>query len=194
VLHRGDLREKVREGREGNLVLFVVDASGSMAARRRMTAVKGAVVSLLLDAYRRRDRVGLVTFRAAGAELALPPTTSVDLAAALLADLPTGGRTPLAAGLSRAAEVLAVERVRDPRRRPLLVLVTDGRHTAGGDPLPVAAALAARRVPAVVVDTEDGAVRLGLAAQVAAALRAPALRLEQLAADALAGVVRAVAA
>jgi len=190
----GDLREKVRQGREGNLVLFVVDASGSMAARRRMTAVKGAVLSLLLDAYRRRDRVGLVTFRGDGAQVALPPTTSVDLAARLLAELPTGGRTPLAAGLARAAEVVAVEAVRDPSRRPLLVVVTDGRRTAGPDPRPVAGALAARGVAAVVVDTEDGVVRLGMAGELAAALGAPWLRVEQLAAGSLAGVVRTAAA
>ncbi|MGH3125198.1 MAG: VWA domain-containing protein, partial [Streptosporangiaceae bacterium] len=95
-----DLREAVREGREGNLVLFALDASGSMAARQRMRAVKGAVLSLLVDAYQRRDKVGLVTFRGAGAELALPPTSSVEAAARRLASLATGGRTPLAAGLA----------------------------------------------------------------------------------------------
>jgi magnesium chelatase subunit D len=188
-----DLREKIREGREGNLVLFVVDASGSMAARQRMTAVKGAVLSLLLDAYQRRDRVGLIVFRGEGAEVALPPTASVDLAARSLEGLPTGGRTPLAAGLNRAGELLAAERVRDPRRRPLVVLVTDGRVTgAGGIGAAEAAAagLAARRVPAVVVDTEDGRVRLGLAGRVADALGAPWLRLEELAAGTLAGMVK----
>ncbi len=128
VLRADDLREVVREGREGNLVLFVVDASGSMAARKRMSAVKTAVLSLLLDAYQRRDKVGLITFRGAGAEVALPPTSSVEAGAARLRSLPTGGRTPLAAGLMRAADVLRVERLRDPARRPLLVLVTDGRR------------------------------------------------------------------
>ncbi|WP_119583615.1 magnesium chelatase subunit D family protein, partial [Streptomyces europaeiscabiei] len=93
VVRRDDLRQATREGREGNLVLFVVDASGSMAARQRMSAVKGAVLSLLLDAYQRRDKVGLVTFRGAAAEVALPPTSSVDAAAARLESLPTGGRT-----------------------------------------------------------------------------------------------------
>ena len=128
-----DLREAVREGREGNLVLFAVDASGSMAARQRMRAVKGAVLSLLLDAYQRRDKVGMVTFRGTGAELTLPPTSSVEAAARRLASLATGGRTPLAAGLARAARVLAAERLRDPRRRALLVVVTDGRATSGSD-------------------------------------------------------------
>jgi magnesium chelatase subunit D len=197
VLRRGDLRAHVREGREGNLILFVVDASGSMAARRRMAATKGAVLSLLLDAYRRRDRVGLVTFGGRDARVLLAPTSSVDLATGRLASLPTGGRTPLAAGLARAGAVLAVEAVRDPRRRPLLVLVTDGRANAAGSAVdPVAAALrqarglAARGVAALVVDTEDGAVRLGIAGELARALGAPWVRLEALAAQPLAGVVR----
>jgi magnesium chelatase subunit D len=194
LLRRSDLRQHVREGREGNLILFVVDASGSMAARRRMAATKGAVLSLLLDAYQRRDRVGLVTFRGEGAAVLLPPTASVELAAERLGALPTGGRTPLAAGLARAGEVLAAERVRDPRRRPLLVLVTDGRANAGvsavGQALAQAGALAARRVGAVVVDTEDGPVRLGIAAEVARVLGAPCVRLDALAAQPLAGVVR----
>ncbi len=131
VIRRGDIREPVREGREGNLVLFVVDASGSMAARQRMRAVKGAVLSLLLDAYQRRDKVGLITFRGTSAELALPPTSSVEAGARRLEELPTGGRTPLAAGLLRADGVLRAERLRDPDRRPLLVVVTDGRATHG---------------------------------------------------------------
>ncbi|MET8676223.1 magnesium chelatase subunit D family protein [Streptomyces sp. NPDC004647] len=137
VVRRDDLRQAVREGREGNLVLFVVDASGSMAARQRMTAVKGAVLSLLLDAYQRRDKVGLVTFRGSEAALALPPTSSVEAGAARLEKLPTGGRTPLAAGLLKAREVLRIERLRDPSRRPLLVVVTDGRATAAGSGGPV---------------------------------------------------------
>jgi magnesium chelatase subunit D len=131
-LRREDLREARREGREGNLILFLVDASGSMAARARMGAVKGAVLSLLLDAYQRRDKVGLITFRGSAARVLLPPTSSVEAAAARLAELPTGGRTPLAAGLLRAHEVLRTERLRDPDRRPLLVVVTDGRATSSG--------------------------------------------------------------
>lgn len=178
LLRADDLREVVREGREGNLVLFVVDASGSMAARRRMTAVKTAVLSLLLDAYQRRDKVGLVTFRGAGAELALPPTSSVEAGAARLRALPTGGRTPLAAGLTRAADVLRVERLRDPARRPLVVLVTDGRATSGGDVDRAAALL--QGTACVVVDCESGPVRLGLAVRLAARLGARLLPLDAL--------------
>jgi magnesium chelatase subunit D len=179
VIRDGDLREAVREGREGNLVLFVVDASGSMAARKRMTAVKTAVLSLLLDAYQRRDKVGLVTFRGSAAHLALPPTSSVEAGAARLRSLPTGGRTPLAEGLTRAAEVLRVERLRDPARRPLLILVTDGRATSGGDVDRAAGLL--KGVASVVVDCETGPVRLGLARRLAFRMRAQAVPLDSMA-------------
>ncbi|WP_262508636.1 putative cobaltochelatase [Streptomyces spongiicola] len=200
VVRRDDLRQAAREGREGNLVLFVVDASGSMAARRRMGSVKGAVLSLLLDAYQRRDKVGLVTFRGDAAELALPPTSSVDAAAARLGELPTGGRTPLAAGLLKARDVLRVERLRDPSRRPLLVVVTDGRATGagGGDALALAGRAArlhaAEGTAAVVVDCETGPVRLGLAGDLARDLGGTAVTLDELRADSIAGLVRDVRA
>ncbi|WP_218882860.1 VWA domain-containing protein [Spinactinospora alkalitolerans] len=192
VLRSGDLREAVREGREGNLVLFCVDASGSMAARTRMRAVKGAVLSLLLDAYQRRDKVGLVVFRGRGAEVALPPTSSVEAGARRLRELRTGGRTPLAAGLLRSADVLRVERMRDPRRRPLLVVVTDGRATHGGldDALRAGARIRAQGVQSVVVDCESGPVRLGLAGRLAAETGGARVGLEELGADALTGLVR----
>ncbi|MFB7497734.1 putative cobaltochelatase [Streptomyces sp. NPDC056161] len=196
VVRGDDLRQATREGREGNLVLFVVDASGSMAARQRMGAVKGAVLSLLLDAYQRRDKVGLVTFRGAAADLALPPTSSVDAAAARLRSLPTGGRTPLAAGLLKAHEVLRVERLRDPARRALLVVVTDGRATGGPEPVALAERaarlFAAEQVACVVVDCESGPVRLGLAAGLAAGLGGTAVTLDELRADSIAGLVRDV--
>jgi magnesium chelatase subunit D len=194
VLRPGDLREARHEGRESNLVLFAVDTSGSMAARARMGAVKGAVLSLLLDAYQRRDKVGMVTFRGSGAEVALPPTFSVEAAAARLAAVPTGGRTPLAAGLLRAHELLRTERIRDPRRRALLVLVTDGRATGGPDPVAsahrAAGLLAVAGVHSVVVDCESGPVRLGLAAALAQSLGGVLLQLEELAAGPLADSVR----
>ncbi|MFF3448948.1 putative cobaltochelatase [Streptomyces sp. NPDC002667] len=196
VVRRDDLRQATREGREGNLVLFVVDASGSMAARQRMGAVKGAVLSLLLDAYQRRDKVGLVTFRGRDAQVALPPTSSVDAAAARLESLPTGGRTPLAAGLLRAHEVLRVERLRDPARRALVVVVTDGRATGGPEPVALAARaarlFAAEGIASVVVDCESGPVRLGLAGQLAGELGGTAVTLGELRADAIAGLVKDV--
>jgi magnesium chelatase subunit D len=171
-----DLRLAVTEGRESNLVLLVVDASGSMAARRRMEAVKTAALSLLLDAYQRRDKVGLVTFRGAGATLALPPTSSIDIAARRLQELPSGGRTPLAEGLLCAAETLRLERIRDPRRRPLLVLVTDGRATSGPDALQRARMsaeyLRSTGVSSVVIDCETGRFKMGLAVELSARLGA----------------------
>ncbi|MFC6595350.1 putative cobaltochelatase [Kitasatospora paranensis] len=194
VLAKDDFREQVRRGRESNLVLFVVDASGSMAARQRMGAVKGAVMSLLMDAYQRRDKIGMITFRGTGAELALPPTSSVEVGAARLEQLPTGGRTPLAAGLLRAHEVLRIERLRDPDRRPLLVVVTDGRATGGRDALAqagrAAGLLAAQGVASVVLDCESGHVRLGLAHTLAAQLGGPAVTLDELRAEGVAALVR----
>jgi magnesium chelatase subunit D len=159
-----------------------------------MRAAKGAVLSLLLDAYQRRDKVGLVTFRGDGAELVLPPTSSVEAGARRLATLATGGRTPLAAGLARSAEVLAAEKIRDPARRPLLVIVTDGRATRGGDADLARATAMLAGVAAVVVDCETGPIRLGLAVALAARLGAALVSLEDLpsaGAGTLAGVVRA---
>ena len=192
-----DVRRAVRVGREGNLVIFVVDASGSMAARDRMAAVGGAALSLLLDAYQRRDKVAVITFRAGGARLVLPPTTSAHIAARRLTRFDTGGTTPLAEGLLAARDVVTRERVRDRSRRPLVVLLTDGRATAGSDPLRrshiAAARLRAEGAAAVVVDCETSYVRLGLAAELAVHLQAPVLRLEQLRAEALAQAVRRAA-
>ncbi|MCD2262280.1 magnesium chelatase subunit D family protein [Dietzia aurantiaca] len=190
-----DLRSAVREGRESNLVLFCVDASGSMAARTRMEQVKTAILSLLLDAYRRRDTVGLVTFRGSGAQVALPPTSSVDIAATRLAELPGGGRTPLAEGLLATAEVLRIEKVRDPRRRPLVVVVTDGRATHGPDALArsraAATGLASLGTTSVVVDCETGRFRMGLAAELAAQLGAEHVPLGEVTAEGLTDTVRA---
>ncbi|WP_433539057.1 VWA domain-containing protein [Micromonospora sp. CA-249363] len=176
-LRPDDVREAVREGREGNLVLFVVDASGSMGARQRMVTVKDAVLALLTDAYQRRDKVAVIAFRGAGARTLLPATSSVLAASTRLAELPTGGRTPLAEGLLAAADLLRVERLRDPKRRPLVLIVTDGRATAGTRPLDRAAAaarvLAATGAPCVVVDCETGPIRLNLATRLATQLTAP---------------------
>lgn len=184
-----DLRTARREGREANLVLFCVDASGSMAARKRMEQVKTAILSLLLDAYQRRDKVGLVTFRGDGAEVALPPTHSVDIASRRLAELPAGGRTPLAEGLLTAAEVLRVEKVRDPRRRPLLIVITDGRATHGADAVArsrqAAQWIAEHRTTAVVVDCEQGPMRMGLAGSLAQAMQATHLPIADVSASAL---------
>ena len=192
-----DIRRAVRVGREGNLVIFVVDASGSMAARDRMAAVGGAALSLLRDAYQRRDKVAVITFRGDGARVLLPPTTSAHIASRRLTRFDTGGTTPLAKGLLAARDLVVRERVRDRARRPLVVVLTDGRATGGPDPLgrsrSAAARLVAEGAAAVVVDCETSYVRLGLAGELAAQLDAPVLQLDQLRADYLAQAVRRAA-
>ena len=199
LVEAGDLREALREAKAPNLVVLAVDASGSMGAERRMEAAKGAVLSLLLDAYQRRDRVALVTFRGEAAEVALRPTSSVEVARARLAALPTGGRTPLAAGIGAALDLAVGAGRQAGGRRPLLVVVSDGRATAGPpgtDPLGAAreAAAAVRRqgLPSVVVDADQGATRLGLAAELAEAMGARHLTLAELSAGTLAEAVREV--
>jgi magnesium chelatase subunit D len=169
-----------------------------------MNAVAGAVVALLRDAYQRRDKVGVVTFRGPGATVTLPPTTSVHTAHHRLADLRTGGRTPLADGLRTARRVLRAERVRDPRRRGLLIVLTDGRATVGrakplDDALEAARGLAREARPGrggpamstVVVDCESGPVRLGLAARVAGAAGGAIVGLDELTGESVAAVARA---
>ena len=201
-----DLREKVRETQTGSLILFLVDASGSMGAQRRMVAVKGAVLSLLLDAYQRRDRVALISFRGTRADLLLPPTGSVELAQLYLQDMPTGGRTPLSRGLYAALEVLETERLKDRETLPLLVLLSDGRANvamaggisgdggSAGDAADETKAMAAlveeKKIQSVVIDTELDFIKLGLARQVAEAMGARYLKLEELRADSLAEAVR----
>ncbi|BBY60092.1 magnesium chelatase subunit D family protein [Mycolicibacterium sarraceniae] len=192
-----DIRRAIRVGREGNLVIFVVDASGSMAARDRMSAVTGAALSLLRDAYQRRDKVAVITFRQDGARVLLPPTTSAHIASRRLTRFDTGGATPLAQGLLAARDIVIRERVRDRTRRPLVVVLTDGRATGGPDPLgrsrSAARQLVAEGAAAVVVDCETSYIRLGLAADLAENLEAPLLQLEQLRAEYLAQALRRAA-
>ena len=189
-----DVRRAIREGREGNLVIFVVDASGSMAARDRMSAVTGATLSLLRDAYQRRDKVAVITFRQQDAQVLLPPTSSVHIASRRLSRVDTGGKTPLAQGLLAARDVVVREKARDRARRSLVVVLTDGRATGGADPLgrsrQAAARLVAEGAAAVVVDCETSFVRLGLAQDLAQQLGAPAVRLEQLRATELTRLVK----
>ena len=195
-LQTSDLHGKVKAGKNANLILFVVDASGSMAAQRRMEAVKGAVLALLTDVYQRRDQVAVIGFRGDKASLLLAPTRSVDLAEQGLRELPTGGRTPLPHALQLALQTLEQSNGTAP---PLLVLLSDGKGNValenGGDPwretLALAEQLAARGTPALVLDTETGYVRLGRAAQLAQALGAECMTLEELTADNLALTIRA---
>ncbi|TDR79823.1 putative cobaltochelatase [Paludibacterium purpuratum] len=192
---RADLHRKERVGQQGNLILLVVDASGSMAAAQRMAAVKGCVLGLLSDAYQRRDQVGVIAFRGNEAQLVLAPTRQVEQAHAALESLPTGGRTPLPHALALAGEVLA----RSPEQlAPLLVILSDGRAnvalTAGQDPwreaLATARQLAEAGHAALVLDTETGFVRLGQTKQLAQALSAEYLPLDQLTGEYLSLTIR----
>jgi magnesium chelatase subunit D len=193
---KADLHQQVLVGKSANLILFVVDASGSMAAQRRMEAVKGTVLALLTDAYQRRDEVAVISFRGQSAQLLLAPTRSVDRAEQGLSQLPTGGRTPLPHALQLALETLERGTHSAP---PLLVLLTDGKANValaeGGDPwretLAMADLLVERGVPALVLDTESGYLKLGRAAQLARTLGAECLTLEQLSADNLVLTIRA---
>lgn len=193
-----DIHEKVRERRIGSLFLFVVDASGSMGAQRRMEATKGAILSLLVDAYQKRDRVAMTVFRRDHAETVLPPTSSIDRAERLLRELPVGGTTPLAAGLYEGHRVVASYLAANPTSQVVTLILTDGRANApaGTKPLAeahrVASAMARDgRVRYIVIDTEaDRFPRFGLAEDLAAALGAEHYRTEDLRADELASVVR----
>ncbi|MGB3907518.1 MAG: VWA domain-containing protein [Methanomethylovorans sp.] len=199
ALQSSDLREKVRLRKKGVTILFLVDASGSMGARRRMIAVKGAILSLLEDAYQKRDAVGLMTFFGTSAELLLPPTHSVDLAYHKLRQLPTGGKTPLAEGLARSLELMMGLKTKAPWEDIVIVLVSDGRANVslnGGNALEDALSVARRSVDVplrfVVVDTESGYPRLGHAAKLSAALEGAYFRLEELDAGLLAASVHTV--
>ncbi|HTK10468.1 MAG TPA: magnesium chelatase subunit D family protein [Ktedonobacteraceae bacterium] len=201
-LERWDLFEPVHQQKPGALILFAVDASGSMAARKRMAAAKGAVLSLLQKAYQKRDHVGLLQFRGARATLMLPPTSSTSRAIQSLAQLPTGGRTPLASGLRLALHTLQFARTRN-NQQPILVLVTDGRANVADpdstrssarnpleDALVAAHELRLAGIPALVIDTEEGPVRMGLARTLAEALDATYVELATLEAAPVTNAIR----
>ena len=192
-----DMRQKVREKRIGNTFLFAVDASGSMGARERMRAVKGAIFYMLQEAYQKRDRVGMIAFRRQAAELLLPITRSVDMAQKCLAQMPTGGKTPLADGLSKALLTLSLLNKRDKEMEPVLILLTDGRANAvaeGDDPIASALKMAEKireaKITALVIDTESGFIKLGLAKKLAAAMGASYYTLQNLSKDDIIHIVK----
>ncbi len=197
ILRPEDLREKVRVRRAANLILFVVDASWSMAVAERMEATKGAILSLLTDAYQRRDRVGLITFQKDRALLVLPPTNSVELAHRAIKDIPVGGKTPLSAGLFLAYQVVRREKLIHPEVEPLLIILTDGAgNVALGDKPPLEEAyemadkIAAEGIRSVVINMEHPDFDQGLARTLAEHLKAQCLTLPQLHAEALYQTVR----
>jgi magnesium chelatase subunit D len=197
VLRPDDYRRKVRVTRAANLVLFVVDASWSMAVSERMEATKGAVLSLLTDAYQRRDRVGLVVFQKNDALLVLPPTNSVELAQRALADIPVGGKTPLSAGLQTAYEVITREVRQHPDLMPLMVLLTDGAGNVSTTNRPpqqeaylVAEMFPQANIRSIVINMENQAFDQGLAQALATHLDAPCYTLDELKAEVLLQTVR----
>ncbi|MEE9424669.1 MAG: putative cobaltochelatase [Methylococcales bacterium] len=194
---KSDLHQQIRQSKHANLIVLLVDASGSMAAQRRMQAVKGAVLALLTDAYQRRDQVAVVSFRGVQAEILLAPTCSIDLAQQSLQELPTGGRTPLPHALQLTLDMLQ-KNTGSSSLQPLLVLLSDGKANvalnAGHDPwqetLAIAELFADDKIPVLVIDTETDYLRLGRAAQLAQALGGHCLTLEELSADNLALTIR----
>jgi len=192
-----DFQRKVRVKKTANLVLFVVDASWSMAVAERMSATKGAILSLLTDAYQRRDRVGLVVFQKDRATLVLPPTNSIELAQRALADIPVGGKTPLSAGLLMTYQVLQRERILHPDVMPLVILLTDGAGNVSMGNIPpqeeghrLAEQIATDHIHCVVINMEHAAFDQGLAQALADHLDAPCYTLSDLRAETLYHAVR----
>jgi magnesium chelatase subunit D len=192
AIQTSDFQRKVRVKKAANLILFVVDASWSMAVAERMAATKGAILSLLTDAYQRRDRVGLVVFQKNRATLILPPTNSVQLAQRALADIPVGGKTPLSAGLFMAHSVIAKEKILHPDVNPLIILLTDGAGNVSLTSLPpqdeahrLAEQIAGDEIRSVVINMEHVAFDQGLAQGLAEHLHAPCYTLNELKAETL---------
>jgi Mg-chelatase subunit ChlD len=197
AIQSSDFQRKIRVKKTANLVLFVVDASWSMAVAERMAATKGAILSLLTDAYQRRDRVGLVVFQKDRATLILHPTNSIQLAQRALADIPVGGKTPLSAGLFLAYQVIQRERLTHPDVMPLIILLTDGAGNVSMGTLPpqeeahfLAEQIAEDEIRTVVVNMEHAAFDQGLAQNLAEHLEAPCYTLSELKAETLYQAVR----
>ena len=196
-IKKSDLQKKVRVKKTANLVLFVVDASWSMAVAERMNATKGAILSLLTDAYQRRDRVGLVVFQKDRATLVLPPTNSVQLAQKALVDIPVGGKTPLSAGLLMSMDILRREKYLHPDVEPLMMILTDGAGNVSIGPQPpleeaqhFAELIAMENVRSIVINMEHEAFDQGYARDLANHLNAPCYVLADIKAENLYHTVR----
>ena len=194
-----DIREKIREKRIGNFIVFVVDASGSMGAGKRMIETKGAILSLLLNVYQKRDKVAMVAFKEDRAEVLLPPTSSIELAHKLLEELPVGGKTPLCHGISLGYQIIQSYFRKDPHIYPLLILISDGKANVsqyGGKPVSEAMEVAEEikndtRINTAVVDVEKpGLISFGLAHQLSVQMGARYFKIEDLKADTLVKVLQ----
>ena len=197
AINETDLQRKVRVRKAANLILFTVDASWSMAAAARMEATKGAIMSLLVDAYQKRDRVCMITFQKDRANLILSPTSSVEMAKNTLKEIPVGGKTPLAAGLLLAYQIIEREKREASEIMPLMILLTDGAGNVSVTGMPpreeallIASLFAQRKVRSVVINTEHESLDRGLAQELATALDAPCYTLSELKAESLYQTVR----
>ncbi len=192
-----DIQRKVRVRKASNLILFAVDASWSMAAAERMEATKGAIMSLLVDAYQKRDRVCMVSFQKNRADLVLRPTSSVEMAKKALRDIPVGGKTPLSAGLMLAFQVIEREMNQNSDVMPLMIMLTDGAGNVSMTGMPpreeallIADLFASKEIRTVVINTEHESLDRGLAAELAESLRGPCHSLAELKAESLYDMVR----
>jgi Mg-chelatase subunit ChlD len=192
-----DLQRKVRVRKAANLILFAVDASWSMAAAERMEATKGAIMSLLVDAYQKRDLVSMISFQKDRANLVLPPTSNVDMAKEALKDLPVGGKTPLSAGLLLGYQIIEREKRHNREIMPLFIILTDGAGNVSITGMPaheetllLADLFAQNHIRALVINTEHEALDRGLAQELATAMDAPCYSLGELRADVLYQTVR----
>ena len=197
AIEPSDLQRKIRVRKAANLIIFLVDASWSMAVAERMSATKGAILSLLTDAYQRRDRVGLVVFQKDRALNVLPPTNSIELAQRALSDIPVGGKTPLSAGLQLVYEIFERERIIHPDVIPLLILLTDGAGNVSMGSRPpqeeahvIADQIRQANIRSVVINMEHAAFDQGLSKALAERLGGPCYTLHQLKAEHLYQAVR----
>ncbi|HEX3019438.1 MAG TPA: VWA domain-containing protein [Chitinispirillaceae bacterium] len=186
----------MRERKYGTTIVFVVDSSGSMGAQRRMSATKGAIMSLLLDAYQKRDRIAMVAFKGNDACVVLPPTDSIDLGKKSLETLPTGGKTPLSAGLLTALRLFGQEDRKGNRNNSLMIFISDGRanvSSSGGnafnDALNICEEIRSAGIQSIVIDTETGFIKLGKMRELADKLDGKYYQMEQLQADQITGII-----
>lgn len=194
-----DIRAKKRIRKIGNTIVFVVDSSGSMGVSQRMKETKAAILSLLVDAYQKRDKVALVVFKQNKAELLLPPTSSVELAKKLLENIPTGGKSPLSHGLMTGLHCITSELKRHKDCKPLLVLISDGRANVSMNknlnPIEEANQIALQikqmNIDSVVIDTEKSYIRLGRLQEISGFMNAKYLRIEDLKAESIISAVQA---
>ena len=196
AISTADIREKVREKKFGTTIVFVVDSSGSMGAENRMSATKGAILSLLLDAYQKRDRIAMVAFKGNEACVILPPTDSIDLGKKSLETLPTGGKTPLSAGLQAALKLIKQEKRKGSKNNSLMIIISDGRAnvSCGGgnafnEALSICDEIRSVGIQSIVIDTESGFIKLGKMRELANKLDGKYFPMEQLQADQISGII-----